>query len=187
LLWRRAEVSLKSRNSLPSSLLASLLILACLLPAASCFAVDSDTTRATLLGIKGVRVIIEELQPNIQKYTKKQEISKEQLLKQVEDQLRTAGIKALNQEEWLVTPGTPVLYVNVNTHEFEKYRFAFDVSVQLRQIVSLEREPSVKSLAPTWSTNMTGVVNVGTIGSLNESVKLLVGNFIKAYASVNKK
>jgi hypothetical protein len=157
------------------------------LPLSNVSALDSDETRTTLEGIKSIRVIIEELQPNLQKYTKKQEISKEQLSRQVEDQLRTAGIRTLKQDEWLQTPGRPILYVNVNTHEFEKYRFACDVSVQLRQAVSLSRDPVIVAFAPTWSVNITGIASAGTLNALNDNVKQLVGMFVKAHASVNKK
>jgi hypothetical protein len=168
-------------------LFAVLVATACSLVAIDCHALDSEATRRTLVDLRGMHVIVEELQPDLQKYAKKPEITKEQLQRQVEDQLKAAGIKVLGREEWLQVPGRPVLYINVNTHEFEKYRFACDVSVQLRQVVSLLRDPSTTALAPTWSVNMTGIANSGSFNILNDNVRQLVAVFIKAHASVNKK
>jgi hypothetical protein len=162
-----------------------IVILSLLVVSANCFAIDSPDTRRTLVGIKNVHVIVEELQPNLQKYAKKQDLSREQVQRQVENQLKAAGVGVLNREEWLQTPGRPVLYVNVNTHEFEKYRFAYNVSVELRQIVSLESNPAINALAPTWSTNMTGVVNMGTANIISDQVRQLVRSFTVARFSSN--
>jgi len=150
-------------------------------------AAESDPAARTLHDIKGVQVTVEELQPNLLKYAKRQELTKEQLQASVESQLRAAGLKVLGRDEWLQYPGRPVLYINVNTHEYQKYQFAYDVRIELRQVVSLEAAPGVKALAATWSTNMTGVVNIGTADNIKEYVKQLVETFLSAYTSANKK
>ena len=51
-------------------------------------AADSDWNRRTLAGIQGVYVIIEELQPNIQRYAPKANLTTEQLRKDVEAKLK---------------------------------------------------------------------------------------------------
>jgi hypothetical protein len=45
----------------------------------------------------------------------------------------------------------------------------------------------IKSLADTWSINMTGIVNVGTMDKLKESVGILIDRFIFAHQAVNGK
>jgi hypothetical protein len=151
------------------------------------FALDSEETRKTLIGIKGVHIMVEELQPNVLKYAKNQDVTKEELQRRIENQLRVAGIVILNRDEWLRTIGRPLLYVDINTHEFQKYQFAYDIRVEFRQIVSLEANPAVIAFAPTWSLNMTGAVNAGTVGTIYGNVRLLVGSFVSAYSSVNSK
>jgi len=153
----------------------------------SVFAIDSELTRRTLTGLPGVCVMVEDLQPNIQKYAKKYELTQEQLKRDVEQKLQKSGIIILSKENWLKTPGRPVLYVNINTHEHEKYWYAYDIKVELKQIVYMEANPKVKTLADTWSISMTGIVNIGTLNTIRDSVGILVNRFIDAYLSANTK
>ena len=150
-------------------------------------AVDSEQTRKTMAGLQGVYVLVEELQPNIQKYASKFSVDKASLQKNVEMQLREAGIRVLERDEWAKTPGRPVLYVNVNTHEQEKYWFAYNIEVELQQIAAMEANPATKALVGTWSVNIAGVVNIGTITALRDRVKNLMDIFISAYLSANSK
>ena len=151
------------------------------------FAVDSDVTRLTLTGIQGVYVIVEEMQPNIQKYAVKAGLSKEQLQKDIELRLTEMGIKALSRDEWMKTPGKPVLYVSVNTHEAERYWYAYDVKIELQQVVKMEANPKVNTLAATWSLNMTGIANIGSLKIIKGDMEVLLGRFQQAYWAVNRK
>ncbi len=152
----------------------------------SAYTMDAEVTRQTLKGLQGIYITVENIQPNIQKYAQKAGVTKEQMQKDVEVKLKSAGIKAFTKEEWLKAPGRPILYINVNTHEYEKYWYAYDIKVELQQIVSLETSPSIKTMADTWSTNMTGIANIGTLNSIRNSVGVLTDRFIAAYKSVNK-
>jgi hypothetical protein len=151
------------------------------------FAIDTELTRQTINGLKGVNITVENIQPNIQKYAQKTGLTKENIQKDIDIKLKSAGIKIFNREEWLNAPGRPMLYVNVNTHEYDKYWYAFDIQMELRQIVTLETNPSVKTMADTWSTNMTGIANIGTLNSIRNSVGVLVEKFIDAYKLANQK
>lgn len=148
-------------------------------------ALDSETSRQTLSGLRGVHVLVEDLQPNIVKFSDKFNFSKDDLRKGVESKLRRAGVKVLSRNEWLASPGRPILCVAVNTHQREKYWWAYDIRVELYQMASLEVNPATKAMVSTWSTNMTGVVNIGTLNTLNEPVKVLTDLFINAFLSVN--
>jgi len=148
-------------------------------------AVDSELSRQTLADLRGVYVIVEELQQDLQRYAKRQELSKDQLQKNIESQLKAAGVKVLTKEEWLQSPGRPFLYINVNTHEYQKYQFAYDVRVELQQLALLEAGPKVKGPAATWSTNMTGATHIGGLNVIYDSVRSLVAIFIKAYLAVH--
>ena len=149
---------------------------------------DSEEARRTLIGLQGVQVIVEELQPNIlkqDKYLQKAGLTKIQLQKDIETRLKAAGIKVLSLDQWSKTPGRPTLYVNVNTHESEKYWFAYDIKLELRQVVSLDARPEIKTLANTWGINMTGVVNIGTFNVIRDNVGVLLDRFIQAWKKVN--
>jgi hypothetical protein len=156
---------------------------------ATAWAVDSDITRSTLSGLKGVYVLVEDLNPNIlkyEKYLKKFDLSKEQIQKEVELKLKPSGIKTFSYDEWLKTPGRPVLYISVNTHENDKYWFAYDVRVELRQLVLLEANPKIKTLAPTWSMSTTGMTSIGNFQIIHNDMMVLLDKFINAFRSANK-
>jgi len=146
------------------------------------WAADAEFTRQTIKGLKAVHVIVEDIQPNIQKYADKAGINKAQIQKDVEARLKAGGFKVLDSSEWPKTPGKPVLYVNINTHETEKYWYAYNVELELKQVVYLETNPSIKTLATTWSTNMTGMANIGTLGNIRKAVSVLVDSFINAHS-----
>jgi len=57
----------------------------------------------------------------------------------------------------------------------------------LRQIVSLEANPKVRTLASTWSISITGLANIGNLNLIRQDTGVLVGRFVQAYRAVNKK
>jgi hypothetical protein len=152
------------------------------------FAVDSRESRMTLTGLRGVYVAVEEMQSNVMKYEKhlhKSGLTPAQIQQDVARRLREEGIRVLTQDEWLNTPGRPVLYVNINTHENEKYWLAYDVRLEVQLLVSLDSNPRIKTLASTWAINMTGMVDIGNLNVLRDNILVLVNRFVEAYTSVN--
>ena len=149
--------------------------------ALDCKADDSAVSRATLAGLQGVRVIVEEPQPNIQRYAEKYGLTRAQVQADVERRLQQAGIRTVQGDEWLKTPGRPLLYVNINTHETEKYWYAYDIRLELRQLVLLEANPKIRTMANTWSVNITGVANIGNLNVIKHDVGVFVDRFIAAY------
>ncbi|MDI9570380.1 MAG: hypothetical protein QM278_06625 [Pseudomonadota bacterium] len=129
---------------------------------------------------------MEEIQPNIKRYAEKAGIEREAIKKETERRLAAAGIVMVESEEWRRTPGNPFLYVSINTHETEKYWFAYDVKVELRQVVCLEANPLVRTMATTWSMNMTGIANIGNLHIIRGDAMVLVERFVAAHRSVNK-
>ena len=144
-------------------------------------------SRATLVGIQGLRVVVEEVQPNVQRYAAKFGLSGAQIRKDVEQKLREGGIMVVEGNDWLAIPGRPALCVNVNTHETEKYWYAYDIKLELRQLAVLEANPQVKTLAGTWSISITGLANIGNLNLIRKDVAVLVGKFVQAYRAVNGK
>ena len=167
--------------------LASILFLLLTFFAWPGFAEDSESSRATLVGIQGLQVAVEEVQPNVQKYAAKFGLSGAQIRKDVEQKLREGGIKVVEGNDWLAIPGRPVLSVNVNTHETEKYWYAYDIKLEFRQLAVLEANPQVRTLADTWSISITGLANIGNLNLIRQDMGALVGRFVGAYRSVNKK
>jgi hypothetical protein len=149
------------------------------------FAMDSELTRKTLKGFPGVYVIVEEMQSNIEKHTKKFGLTKLQLQADTERRLVENGVRVLSKDEWLKTPGKPVLYVGVNTHETERYWYAYDIKVEIQQIVYMEANPKIQALATTWCINMTGLTNIGKLDIIRSDTGVLVGKFVEAFKGTN--
>lgn len=147
---------------------------------------DSEVSRATLKGMQAVRIIVEQFQPNLQKYTDRLGPTAAQIHRSVEQKVREGGIRIVEGDEWLKVPGRPVLYVSINTHDTERYSYAYDIKVELRQVVLLAAYPHIKSLANTWSINITGVTNIGNLEIIKHDVGFLVDRFILVYTTVNK-
>ena len=148
---------------------------------------DSDVSRSTLAGLQGVSVVVEELQPNVLKYATKFGLSKAQIQQDAEKLLRDGGVRIVAGNDWLKTPGKPVLYISINTHETEKYWYAYDIKVELRQLATLDANPQTKTLAVTWSLNMTGQANIGTLNVIRQDTEVLVGRFVQAWKAGGKR
>ena len=149
------------------------------------FAVDSELTRQTMKGFPGVYVVVEEMQSNIEKHTKKFGLTKLQLQADTERRLVENGVRVLSKDEWLKTPGKPVLYVGVNTHETERYWYAYDIKVEIQQIVYMEANPKIQALATTWCINMTGLTNIGKLDIIRSDTGVLIGKFVEAFKGTN--
>jgi len=170
----------------PKSEIIVLMLLSIIFWTSSASADDSEISQSTMKGLNGVYVLVESIQPNIQRYAQKAELSTVQIKRDVERRLTASGIRTLTRDEWLKTTGRPVLYININTHETEKYWYAYDIKLELRQIVSLEIDPKVKTLADTWSINITGVANIGNLNVIKKDADILLTRFIQVYRSVKK-
>jgi len=149
------------------------------------FAINGKSNRATLRGLSGVGVLIEQLAPEIER----EGLIKNQLQIEVELKLKMAGIKVLTKEECLKTPGEPYLYVNVNvnTAKTESDIYPYSIDVLLMQKVSLLRDPKQTTYAVTWSTGGVGSIEKSILSQLRGSVEEMVDLFIKTYLSENPK
>jgi hypothetical protein len=140
--------------------------------------------RSTLRGLPGVYVLVESFNLDIEKHR----LTKDQLRKDVEAQLRNAGIIVLTREEKSKTPGCPQLYVNINLLKSSShYAYAYSVEVSLEQEVSLVRKPYVRTIATTWSQGNVGIVGIANLRALRESVRGKVDSFIQDYFAANRK
>jgi hypothetical protein len=156
-------------------------------PVLTVHAFDAEASRETLKGLTGFYVLIEELNPNIAKYAnvQKNQISTQTLKSQVENRLRAAGIRVLSWNEMMKAPERPMLYVSVNTHEYEKFWYAYNILVEVRQLATLASQPGKTISGATWSLNMTGVMNIGQLRTLYDNLGLLLTGFVEAHKKAN--
>ena len=148
-------------------------------------ALNSEINRATLKGLRGVRVLVEDLAPEVEQ----EGLVKAQLQKSLEERLRAAGIRVLTQEEAVKAPGEPYLYVNVNISfaKGEEEICSYSIDVALIQNVTLVRIPKQAGYAVTWSTGGVGLIGKKSLSELKGTIEEIVDIFVKAFFSVNPK
>ena len=151
--------------------------------AATASASDDKTDRATLHGIKSVCVIVEVTGPS----QAGPSLSKERLQSSIESRLEAAGI-ALEKD------ATTCLYLNLrplpamgkNNRPIGLY--ALDVNLQLMQMVSLTRDPTAKTYAPTWSVSNLATAPSDDLGPTAQEITInLTDRFVEAFQSANAK
>ncbi len=150
-------------------------------------AVGADADRETLEGIRAFTVAVEDLKPDVQKYAPRFGLTKAQLRKDVEKWLRDAGIAVVDGENTIDAAAGAILYIHVNTVNYQKYWYSYTVSVHVKQIPVDNEAADVRVLRDIWSVDMSGTANIGTLNTVKENVHVLVGKFISAYKSANGK
>lgn len=148
-------------------------------------AIDSQSNRATLKGLRGVGVLIEKL-PEV---LEKEGLQRDQLQKEVEAQLKKAGIEVYSREECVKIPGEPYLYINLNVNvaKTESDIYPYTIDIMLIQKVSLIRDPNRVTYAVTWSTGGVGSITKSIVSQLRENVSEVVEIFIQRFLAENPK
>ena len=164
-------------------ILATILLMVCV---GGLFAQTILQRRVVLSGLKGMDVIVEDLNPA----GKEIGLSKERIQTDVELKLRLAGIKVLSKEEWLDAKGRPYLYVRVTALKSTTLSlYSCFVEVSLYEQVVLVRDPKIVTSASTCRSGgyiMSGGSDV-VKESVRKTIKDLVDEFINDYLAANPK
>jgi hypothetical protein len=152
---------------------AIIMVLTCL-TLSTAQAAGSDE-RESLVGLPGVLVVIEEINPEAQT----DGLSVEAIQTAVELIFRSSGIPVLTPSEREMTPSRPCLYVQVNALN-RGPTYAVSLEVRLTQQVSLVHRPGWKMIAATW--NGDSVIIVGK-AQLRMIISENIGPLVKAFAN----
>jgi hypothetical protein len=144
----------------------------------------------SLKGLKGVEVLVEELNPDLENFN----LTMIQIQSAVESKFRKAGVSVLSTEEnEKIQPlSKPYLYIKINSYRLSsrKESLAFNVGMALNQQVVLRGYPDSKSkcfYAPTWYTSSVGAAGRKNILEIIDVVEDLTEKFINAYLTANPK
>ena len=156
---QRSKLSGMTRTARTAVLLASVLSAGW-----NGWAQDHEFTRKTLRGLTGVAVMVEQLDPEVER----DGLARSQLQTDAELKLRLAGIKVLEQTATTTTLA-PYLYINVNFMP-SGGQYVFFVGVELKQTVMLTQrfEPAT---ATTWSSGYLGIVGARNVHQVRDAVK----------------
>jgi hypothetical protein len=143
---------------------------------------DSKYERSSLVGLAGVHVVVERLNPSLEI----ENLNKTAIKKDIETMITSAGIKSLTEKQMFDTPGMPYLYVNLSTAK-RGPAYAYHVHIEVRQGTFLERDMKLAVTSTTWNgTGITGVVAEDEIAVIRTAVENGVHEFIKAYVEANQ-
>jgi hypothetical protein len=183
--------------------LVSVLILTVTLLRTPGLADDKARDRSTLKGIQAVVVIVHAVAPEWQAELAKVGMSESALQSAIENQLQKAGIQVTPVEASSRSEFEGILNVRLSFADPEpvkkqfpaldqkedliekvdlKKPYVYAVRLNLRQLVSLKRDPSAEAFSITWQTESVGIRRLTLI---QERIKSLVEVFIEAYTSEN--
>ncbi len=136
----------------------------------------------TLRALPGVYFVVEGLGDQLQQ----EGLETSAIQRDVEFQLRQAGIRIMTEPEWSMTPGKPFLYVRVSTVKKEDH-YAFHLSVEMFQAVRLERFQELAPVqVPTWrAREEIGMIEAGQVKELRQYLAEQIHQFIEAFRAVN--
>lgn len=142
-------------------------------------------TQASLSGLQGVYVIIEDFDSKAEEYGFDRQVYQND----VELQLRKRGVKVFSDDEIDQVAGWPALFITVQPLISETMGIAaVNISAELKEKVMLLRNPTVITPATTWkrsTLHVTGPLN--KLNKIRKNVINLVNQFINDYYEVNPK
>ena len=168
-----------------------------------CRADDKARDRKTLHGIESVVVIVHPVEAEWQSELAKVGLSENVLQASIEHQLQKAGIQVVSEEESSRSATEGILNVRLKFSDPEpakkkypaldkkedtieevdvKKRYVYAIRLNLRQLVSLKRDPTAEAFSITWQAESAGMRRLALI---KDDVKDLVDVFIEAYVSEN--
>lgn len=168
-----------------------------------CQADDRARDRATLRGIQSIIVKVHPIESEWRAELEKVGLSENVLQASIEQQLQKSGIQVLAEEASDQSAFEGVLNVRLKFVAHEpakktflslddkeekiekvdtKKKYIYAIRLNLRQPVSLKRDPSANAFSITWQAESVGLRRLALI---KDDIKSLVDVFIEAYASEN--
>ena len=168
-----------------------------------CRADDKARDRKTLQGIQSVVVKVHTVEAEWQVELGKVGLSESALQSFIEQQLQKAGIQVVSEEASSRSEFEGILNLRLKFSDPEpakkqfptddksgdiiekvdvKKRYIYAIRLNLRQLVSLKRDPSAEAFSITWQAESVGMRRLAII---KDDIKSMVDVFIEAYISEN--
>jgi hypothetical protein len=146
------------------------------------WALNNETTRATLRGLSGVEIEIAPVPPELENAG----VTGQLLQAEVEQQLRRAGIDIFifTRQEASTRPDVAFFAISVSTLSHDLGVYAYSVDLALYQSATLRRDSTPLSV-PTWTTGSLGLVGESRLRTIMKTVNTSVDHFIQAYRAMN--
>ena len=168
-----------------------------------CHADDRARDRKTLQGIQSVVVKVHAVEAEWKTELAKVGLSESALQSSIEHQLQKDGIQVVSEGASNRSAFEGILNVRLKFSDPEpakkqfptddksgdviekvdvKKRYVYAIRLNLRQLVSLKRDPSAEAFSITWQAESVGMRRLAII---KDDIKSMVDVFIEAYISEN--
>ncbi|GJM17131.1 MAG: hypothetical protein DHS20C13_24580 [Thermodesulfobacteriota bacterium] len=136
----------------------------------------------TLKGIKGIGLSVEDIDAD----AAADGLSKDKLLKVITQKLKKSGIKVFTDLELRTISGQPQLVLNINSIKQPGPIYIFTTTLDLTQIVLLERNKGLTAVSPTWTVLTTGgSLPEDLAATVDASIDPMLESFITDYKKAN--
>jgi hypothetical protein len=151
--------------------------------AGCCLAGDTAMDRATLRGLKAVKVVVDPPPPEMER----EGFDRDHLRASIEQKLRDAGIKIDNDAIEFLGLGISMVQGGRKVPlSFGKAPVSLTLSLGLYQVIVLSRDQTIKTVAETWEQQKVIQATAKTLDKvLPGAIDELGDQFVKAYRSVN--
>lgn len=153
-----------------------------ILAAGVCFASDTSMDRATLRGLKAVKVVVDPLGPELER----EGLDANRLRGTIEQKLRDAGVKIDNDVNEFVGLSISFAQAGRKVLSVKKGPFSLTIGLGVYQVAVLTRDMATKTVVETWGVEKTASASArGLDRDVSNAVDDLVDQLVKAYLSVN--
>ena len=153
-----------------------------MLIAGGCFASDTSMDRATLRGLKAVKVIVDPLGPELER----EGLDANHLRESIEQKLRFASVKVDNDVNEFIGLSISFAQGGRKVLSIRKGPFSLTIGLGVYQVAVLTRDMATKTVVETWGAEKTASSSSrGLDHDVSNAVDDLVEQFVKAYLSVN--
>ena len=137
----------------------------------------------SLRGLPGVEVVIENLTAEL----KELGLNAEQLRGDLQSRLREGGLRVLTPDTQV--PGRPWLYVRIAALKSSNLPLvSYSVSAQVRQDVTLDRNPDLHVGGTTWEIDAAGLAGTGVLaGAVHDTIQTLADGFSTDFLAANNR
>ena len=137
--------------------------------------------RDTLRGLIGVEVLVEPLQPEVERNG----LTAASIRSDVEQQLRAGGITIYPSQVANTSPAKPYLYVHLNAVALQTGMLAIGVQLQLRQTLRSPVTGSNVVNAMTWDQENVVAVEGTSLDAVRMELRDYVGTFVRDWVAVH--
>lgn len=146
----------------------------------------AKSAKDRLLPLKGLEAVTVMVEP-LPEEAKEDGLADAMIQEKAESRLREAGIVVKDEFEIAETPGNACVAVIVNPIRLLPEAYAFNVEVNLTQLIVLAREPSMKPIfCETWESGLIATCSIEDMPAhVLKCVAEKIDCFIRDFSEVN--